>query len=76
MIYDYAYEYGKCWNAIYEEAISGFDHKFVFDDWKIVLYTGQGSVIRIDKVTEEDLKKGPDEWAQRCLGHEYETAFD
>ena len=71
-IYDYAYKYGKCWNAIAEEVGPGFDSKFVFDDWKVLLYNGQGSIIKILPLTEEDRKRGPDELAQRFLGHEYD----
>lgn len=71
-IYDYAYKYGKCWNAIPEEAGPGFDKKFVFDNWKVLLYTGQGYMIFIDKVTDEDIKAGPDKLGQKWLGHEYD----
>lgn len=71
-IYDYAYKYGKCWHAIADEVGPGYDSKFRFDNWIVILYNGQGSVVIVRPVTEEDIKKGPDEWSQRWLGHEYE----
>ena len=74
-IYDYAYKYGKCWNCISEEAGPGFNYKFVFDDWKVLEYDGQGSVVIIDKVTPEDLEKGPNKLAQKFLGHEYDYKY-
>lgn len=75
LIYDYAYKYGKCWNAIKEEAGPGFDKKFVFDDWKVILYSGQGFIIKILPLTEEDRKRGPNELEQRFLGHEYDDEY-
>lgn len=74
-IYDYAYKYGRCWHAIPDEVGPGFTYKFVFDNWKVLLYNGQGSIVIISKVTDEDIKRGPDEWAQYCLGHEYEKEY-
>ncbi len=74
-IFDYAYKYGKCWRALSEEVGPGYDSKFVFDNWKVLLYNGQGSIIEISPLTEEDKIKGPDEWAQRCLGHEYDYKY-
>lgn len=71
-IFDYAYKYGKCWHAISNEVGPGYDSKFRFDNWIVILYNGQGSVVIVRPVTEEDIKKGPDEWSQRWLGHEYE----
>ena len=70
-IYDYAYKYGKCWRAIPDEVGPGYDSKFVFDEWKVLLYNGQGSIVIIEPLTEEDKKRGPDEYSQRLLGHDY-----
>lgn len=75
-IYDYAYKYGKCWNCIKDEVGPGFDKKFNFDNWKILLYNGQGSIVIIQKMTDEDWKAGYNSWAQQCLGHEYDYNFD
>ena len=74
-LYDYAYKYGKCWNAIYSEAGPGFDSKFLFDDWIIVCYCGQGTKYIVRKATEEDLAKGPNKWAQMWLGREYDNNY-
>ena len=71
-IFEYAYKYGKCWRALSEEIGPGYDSKFVFDNWKVILYNGQGSIVYIKPVTEEDIQKGPDEWSQHWLGHEYD----
>jgi len=71
-IYDYAYKYGKCWHAIADEVGPGYDSKFRFDDWIVILYNGQGSKVIVRPVTEEDIEKGVDEWSQRWLGHEYD----
>lgn len=74
-LFDYAYEYGKCWRALSEEVGPGYDSKFVFDDWKVILYNGQGSIVRISHVTDEDIKKGPDSYSQQWLGHEYDRDY-
>lgn len=75
-IFDYAYKYGKCWRTLSEEVGPGFDSKFVFDNWKVLLYIGQGSIVKIYPLTEEDKIKGPDKWSQRCLSHEYDYEYD
>ncbi len=71
-IFDYAYKYGKCWRALSEEVGPGYDSKFVFDNWKVILYNVQGSIVYIKPVTDADIERGPDEYAQHWLGHEYD----
>jgi hypothetical protein len=75
-IYDYAYKYGKCWRPVANEVGPGYDSKFVFDDWKVLLYNGQGSIVIIEPLTDEDREKGPDEYSQRLLGHEYSNYYE
>ena len=75
-IYDYAYKYGKCWNPSTNEVGPGYAAKFVFDDWKVIRYDGQGSIVIISKITDEDIKRGPDTWAQSLLGKEYSDYYE
>ena len=42
---------------------------YIYNDWIIKIVPGLG-------YSEEDKIKGPDKWAQRCLGHEYDYEYD
>ena len=57
-IYGYAKEYGKEWNFTYDEAGPGADSKYVFDDWTVLVYVGQGCKIIVRKTNADDMKAG------------------